>query len=450
MKLSFLAACIAALLTVAQAHATPSLRFKAFGTLGMSISDSEFTEVNVDTRQTGGSTGEARFDGDTQLSGQVSLTEGAFSGILQVLSKRNEDASYEPAVEWAYLGWQATANLNVKLGRTVAPVFMLSDYRNLYYAQTMARPFETVYPANPITNQDGISLLWQQPVGEDQWEAEGFYGSTTAHAPAGNSTIDATYGLALKWITGAWTFRTGAQRYQDLFFDHDPVIANFQFPYENIASFSGDIYGSVTKCFNCADLVSDYVGYDIARERFLPIDAWLTTAGLQYDDGEWVALSEYQQGDSTSALLPEGQSWYVMVGKRIDAFTPYVAIGQANMTEAMPKTDWPGKQAVFQTILDNNIGGGQPFVDFINLMVDLADTDRMALGAGDRDQVSIGVRWDPVPRMAIKAQLTHAEIKYPEKTGDGIYYRRRFDLLTGNAESEPAINSFSLNLDFAY
>jgi hypothetical protein len=57
-----------------------------------------------------------------------------------------------------------------------------------------------------------------------------------------------------------------------------------------------------------------------------------------------------------------------MVGKRIDAFTPYVAIGQANITEAMPKTDWPGKQTVFQTILDNNMGGGQPFVDFINLM----------------------------------------------------------------------------------
>jgi hypothetical protein len=452
MRFRLPAACVATLIAMGPAAtlASPVLKFKTFGTVGMFLSDSDTTQVAVDTRQGSGSTGEVRFDGDSQLSGQASLTSGAFSGVLQVLSKRDHESSYEPTVEWAYLGWQASPQLNVKLGRTVAPVFMLSDYRNLYYSQTMARPFETVYPSNPITHQDGLSLLWQQPVGEHQWEAEGFYGSTKEHAPAGTSDIDTTYGIAFKWITGAWTLRAGGQRYQDLVFRHDPVEANFQFPYENLASFSGNDYGVNTRCFNCADMVRHYVGYDIERERFLPMDAWLTTVGVQYDDGDWVALSEYQQGDATSALLPQGQSWYAMLGRRFDAFTPYLAVGQTNVTERAPTTDWPGKQAVIQTIIDNNIGGGQPFVDFINLMTDLADKDRMALGAGDRDQVSIGVRWDPVPHIAIKAQLTHAEIKYPELSGDSTYLRRGFDLLTGQAEPEPAINSFTLNLDFAY
>jgi hypothetical protein len=104
MKLSLVAVCITTLVAAIRAYAAPTLKFKTFGTMGMFVSDSEFTKVNVDPRQAKGSTGEVRFDGDTQLSGQVSLTEGPFSGVVQVLSKRNNESSYEPAVEWAYLG----------------------------------------------------------------------------------------------------------------------------------------------------------------------------------------------------------------------------------------------------------------------------------------------------------------------------------------------------------
>ena len=74
---------------------------------------------------------------------QGNAFNGKVKGVLQLLSKKTLENTYRPTVQWAYLDWQASRDLNLKLGRTVSPIFLLSDYSNLNYSQTMARPPST-------------------------------------------------------------------------------------------------------------------------------------------------------------------------------------------------------------------------------------------------------------------------------------------------------------------
>ena len=86
---------------------------------------------------------------------------GPIKGVVQLVAKQDDQGSQKPKFEWAYLGWDINTSMNLKIGRVVAPVFMTSDMRNVAFAQTMARPMNTVYQMNPITNTDGANFKWQ-------------------------------------------------------------------------------------------------------------------------------------------------------------------------------------------------------------------------------------------------------------------------------------------------
>lgn len=199
------------------------LRIEGFGTVGAFSSDLDpavvpvtatnktVPQVRADIRESHGSVdNNVIWDGDSLLSVQATINPtGRIKGVAQLLSKQDIHASQRPQWEWAYGSWQATSNLNLKLGRVVAPIFMLSDTRNVAYAQTMVRPATTVYTLNPITNLDGGSMLWEDRVAGYDYNIEAMYGRTKVIVPTGTVKIPKVYGLASKWARDEWTARIG-------------------------------------------------------------------------------------------------------------------------------------------------------------------------------------------------------------------------------------------------
>jgi len=82
-----------------------------------------------------------------------------------VVSKHRYDNSWTPQIEWANVKYQFTPELSLRLGRTVAPMFMRSDTANVGYANPWLRGPQEIYGMVPITHLDGVDMAWNVDVG---------------------------------------------------------------------------------------------------------------------------------------------------------------------------------------------------------------------------------------------------------------------------------------------
>jgi hypothetical protein len=85
--------------------------------------------------------------------------------VLQVVSKHRHDNSWTPEIEWANLRYRPTDAFSLRVGRTVAPIFMYSDTANVGYANPWLRGPQEIYGMVPITHLDGVDLSWDAALG---------------------------------------------------------------------------------------------------------------------------------------------------------------------------------------------------------------------------------------------------------------------------------------------
>jgi hypothetical protein len=64
----------------------------------------------------------------------------------------------------------------VRVGRVVVPTFLISDYQNVGYANTMMRPPIEMYGQAPIENSDGADINYQHAFGDLNFTAQAFAG----------------------------------------------------------------------------------------------------------------------------------------------------------------------------------------------------------------------------------------------------------------------------------
>ncbi len=106
------------------------------------------------------------------------------SATVQVVSELRYDETYSPHVEWAYLSFDATPELAVRVGRTSSPTFAFTDTRRLSYAQHWVRPPAEVYDLIPVTNNDGLDVVWKTRAFGAAHTLQGAYGRSQAIADA--------------------------------------------------------------------------------------------------------------------------------------------------------------------------------------------------------------------------------------------------------------------------
>lgn len=389
-----------------------NVRLEGFGTLGAFKADDPIASVHADPRQKTGSVNDVRLDADTLLAAQVTVNpNGALKGVMQFVSKQDAYGSIWPKIEWAYLGWDVNASLNVKAGRVVAPVFMTSETRNVAFAQIMARPMNTVYQMNPITNANGVNFKWNTRIGEHEFGLEGVAGQSSVTNTTAKYEAKQLYGLAARYTQGPWTLRAGITEVKaDVTLS--PAVA------AKIAAFEAS-----PACSNCTAVLNDRLVLKDAKVRVQAI-------GALYDDDTYIFQAEYATRPSTSILAPHTKGWYAMAGRRIHAWTPYVMLGQFKVTEGdlglLPTA--PAYATAIQFYNDSSVG----------------------LGRGDRKQIGAGVRWDFAPKLALKVQWDQYKVAHPTY---GTNPALSYDIPAPPAMAsafDGKVNSLALNLDFIF
>jgi hypothetical protein len=106
---------------------------------------------------------ELEYDKNSLYALQASSAMGDGLTVTGQLIARGAE-NYKPEFEWMYMSYNLTPNLSAKVGRVRTAFYMFSEYLEVGYAFNWIRPPEELYAAQ-ITNLDGVSFLYNMPIG---------------------------------------------------------------------------------------------------------------------------------------------------------------------------------------------------------------------------------------------------------------------------------------------
>lgn len=348
---------------------------KGFGTFGVSGTDTDQLEFRRDTSQASGVTRSAGIDIDSRLGLQldVDLTESLHTTV-QWVARQHPGDFFEQNLDWAFLRWRPSADLDLRVGRLGFDVFMLSDYRNVGYAYPWVRPPHEFYGGLPVYHFDGADIAHRFQVGEGQLTLKGFGGYAYYQVPGPFSTLfdaaSALGGASAVYESGSWRARIGYVYTVNL---RDPPFGPLSSALDN---------PTVNALWPGASGLKDDFKVKNAAVQFSSI-------GLAYDDGEWLGQIEGAYIDSEVNLYPSVANGYFSIGRRLGSFTPYVLLGIAetlNDTVDVPPLLLPVPQLqAFRSAVDQTLNGN----------------------GVDEKSISLGLRWDVYENVAVKAQWSH-------------------------------------------
>lgn len=284
---SLVAASVLAICASAPARAAVELgdhvTISGFGTLGVVRSSTDVAEFGRD-RQLGGATTDLDLGVDSNAGLQV---VGRFNDWLSVtvqglLARRDseEDLTLEP--EWAFLKVQPLPGMTLRAGRMALPTFLISDSRNVGFANTWLRAPNEVYGLALLNQMDGADLSYSHDFGSVNVTATILAGDSSLRSLGQKFDANKVRGATLQLRSGPVTVRAG-------------------------------------KVVSDVNVDVNVPGLNAPAEQYS-----FTSFGMTVDNGSYIAQAEYVQRRAELFYnLAAADAWYVMGGYRFGPFTPY-------------------------------------------------------------------------------------------------------------------------------
>lgn len=388
---------------------TSMFSFNGFGTLGVVHSSEDQADfISSGIKPNGaGYTHAWSLAVDSLIAGQVTANfTPKLSAFVQVIAEQKYNNTYMPHVEWANIKYQFTPDFSIRIGRTVLPGFLVSDYRKVGYVNPRVRPPVELYSLVPITTSDGVDVSYSLRIGEFSNTIQAIYGNSKVNLTAGSGggTVKARDAWGVSY-SGEYHAATVHITYHTTNLSVGfvkPLFDGFrQFGAEGIAL--ADNYDPNNKSFT-------FIGI-----------------GGMYDPGTWFLTGEWGYSNSDS-LLGERSAWYISGGYRFGALTPYLTYAQRKVHSS---TSDPGLTlSIFPPYIAGTAAG-------LNAGLNAS------LGSQPVQQtISVGVRWDFMKNVAFKLQFDHTDIG-TGSPGTLINIQPGF-------QPGGAFNVFSATIDFVF
>lgn len=169
--------------------AAPAIKVSGFGTAAMTWSNSDQAEF-ARPNQSSGVREQPRSGIDSNLGLQASVDINPWlSGTVQGLVRKDAEDDFGAELAWAFAKVKLSDQFSMRAGRMGLPVFMISDYRNVGYANTLLRPPAEMYSQVPFNNIDGIDATYQRSFGDTTFTAQVALGRTKAALAAGANNV---------------------------------------------------------------------------------------------------------------------------------------------------------------------------------------------------------------------------------------------------------------------
>ncbi|MCW8957340.1 MAG: hypothetical protein OQL09_10690 [Gammaproteobacteria bacterium] len=304
--------CLASLsVPIAVVHASENVELNSFLTIGAATSSFEpnagetFDSIyldSIDDRFTTSNDSRYGINFRTQTSERL-------SGAAQLVGAGRND-NFDVEVEWAYVAYDFTDSINMRVGKLNLQTFLLSDYIDVGYLYPWVRPPEEVYNFVPFRNFPGFEMMHTARFGKSTLTSQIFTGS-------GYNSIDPSTSLP-----------NGGN-----FVGESGIGVNFQLDTPYVTLRTGYIT-PVIKLTAANDAIIQDEG-DRAK---------MFTLGISWDWNGFIGYSEYidsQVEGTTKGFSPDQTGYYLTLGYQIGNFLPHVTVagtdGEAlNASTAQP------------------------------------------------------------------------------------------------------------------
>lgn len=356
-------------------------RISGFGTLGIVHADAPagwgfLRDVNQPENSGG-----TRADIDSRLGLQINYAPSAQVELVgQVIAARKAPtAKASDALEWAFAAYRPNDALTLRGGRLSVDQFLMSDYRNVGFAYLFARPPVEFYAVLP-TSLDGVDAAWTWNTGGAQWRAKVFGGSSK------------TYGIRFGPLVGLVVSRQA-----------DGLLLRAGLTRTKIESSPASLQPLLDGLGRLSALpVADVAAQAAAlrtRLNFAGGHAQFATLGMSYDHQNWQWAVELMRVSGHPTLNFAGG--YVGLGRR---FGPVTVFGLASGIESLtPPAETPAWGAALAPAL------GPANAQQAQLLGEAGAFAANGIGLNQR-ALSLGVRWDVRPQIALKVQWDHVRI----------------------------------------
>ncbi|SEO09048.1 porin [Duganella sp. CF517] len=399
MKKQLMGAAVLAALATGHVHAgaldSGDLTISGFGTVGVAKSNTDDVRF-VRYNQAEGVGDGVRLGLDTNLGLQASYKINDWlSTTGQVLTRKGPRAGFTTDLTWAFVKARINDEFSVRAGRLALPTFLISEYQNVGYANTMMRPPIEMYGQVPIESHDGVDLIYQRAFGELNLSVQPYLGVSRGKLYAANqlSTYRApSRGIAVSGEYGPFVVR-GAHMAVEL--------------HNDAAGFSAIAAG--LRAAGYPQTASDFI---LHGQRIT-----FTSIGATMDWNNIVLQTEYaQRRPKDPSIVAGSNSWYAMAGYRVGKLLPYYTHAAYHTTG---------------TTLSMPAG--------LSRATPLGATVAGILGPVEQSSDQVGVRWDFSKGMALKLQADR--VKPKAKSGS---------LIGGPAVYTKSVTVVGATVDFVF
>ena len=151
--------------------------YSGFGTAGLAHSATSDAEW-IQNIQTVGSNDNADYKTDSKLAVQGTVTPVQWlSGTAQVLTEQRFGPDFTTKFEWAFVKVKPLEGLSIRGGELELPTFLVSDTRNVGYANTWLRAPDEVYGQAGFDTYNGYDITYQHTVGPYTLSVNGLAGA---------------------------------------------------------------------------------------------------------------------------------------------------------------------------------------------------------------------------------------------------------------------------------
>jgi len=399
------------------------LQLSGFGTVGLSHAHSNRDWLFARELTQVGASGNTSARVDSRLGLQMNWAPAErWETVLQlVLRQRAKNAGVDEAVEWAFVGYQISPDLQLRLGRTSPDIFLQADVRNVGYALPWARPNIEFYGWMPINSLDGADLSYIWRTEHADWTAKVQLGNgmNTIQALRADDSLRIhnrnTTVFTLSREAGPWLIKASYAR-ADIHVRPNANLRQLQQRLQQIAALP------VPTVAEQAQTLSDDL-YPQGLTQYASL-------GLQYQSGIWFGSAEASHVDMATGLSG-GWRGYASVGRRWQRLSAFLIAGlsRANREPLTAPLSWAPALAP--------IIGPQAAAAATGLGV--AATEAANSARFEQSSLGLGLRYDFAPRTALKLQV------------DQVSTRANGAAAWRNGSAEPGRTQvYSATLDFIF
>jgi hypothetical protein len=379
MKKRIIASALAVSFVAPCAFAQDAVRISGFGTGALTWTNTDKAEFGR-PNQASGATKDVTTGVDSNFGVQADYAVNSWLSVTgQGLVRKDAQDDFGAELAWAFAKAKVSDDVAIRVGRMGVPAFMISDYRNVGYANTMLRPPAEVYSQMLFNTVDGADVIWQHSDGDTTY---------TAQFAAGKSKVD---------IAGGPSLEGRRLTALNLVAEHGPLTVRFGRVDGRLSLNNSASLATLLKSLNTVA-----AGYKLPQAAQLATDidvrdkkASFTSLGATLDWNNIIMQSEYAKR-KTDSYVNDTTSWYVMGGYRIGKFLPYYSHAKltidGNVDNHMPAACPAGYPAACT-----------PTLVALNGVV--ANLRYTGVSQGAQQTDTIGLRWDFHSSVALKVQF---------------------------------------------